>query len=967
MDRATLTLLFVLCFMAVDKALKSVEQILEVHRHPQLAEDVDHEYEDKYELANRMTNTAIIAEMNCLERMGLTSKVLKAMDASKSTTLRFQASENCTFLKDQLVEVQSEHSHEKVEESQSTSGGSSFFGSTKKSTIHKYVKKVKEYHWTVDMHWEISIFSGTNVDKKIVLKIRDSSSIVVTQSERAPLEESREHPVVDLSLTWLLQQIDVEKGTAKFTIDAEKSKTPRRNEQVDKAMDFFCSRMTSWVRAIKLHFSYHLQLEVINKNNPVIPEPANPPSLGNSCSAVELFHPIVPLMEDKSEDSDSEIQPLHDNDVTQPKSTLSLASPLSSSDDDKKVGLLLSGDDSIKLLNEQVRSLEQKLQSLQNTFPSAHLVKLISIAEATLFLLCDHSEKLSQQYQYSMQYMEKMLEDQLIMAIGKRVSTADLEQFVRFHNAKFLALPPKPFCHAIGRPNHFPYGVLSIESQGESDSFEPIETLVREVESPSSLKIPLNAATTLELTGKTYLHGWMNHRSQETSHQAYQLSARARQFSSFLLVVGTMAGPDQLKPKDAIILQNKDEVIIELLLEELPSAKEFKDAIQSLSPEQQSFAKSFRSMQLESSVFGVCVIQIKPQLEALLGLPEDSLAKEIKLTEDLMQLFVEYQVPSDLLSYDGDCSPTISTRDKVDNVREHVKAVLDVIDGTKEKQLEQRTMEADMAVEAAVADGAGAGSSYSRPDDMKVRKLKKKAAGRSLEMASSSSVMMQSAPMVRLGMAPPPPPGALMANTRDVNRSVRRSEPAEAPMLSTESFGKVSDAVSTEPTSQSKAFDSTPSTSNNAADFTSMPKLLDSTIEKYNKDSALRSTKIKTSDTWSRCRQENLLTKAVKTTLYSSEVKTETNKAFDLLDALSRSGSLPIAYSDLHVVLCVTHCFEKDVMDTVVQDNINPIERLELSTLLLASTIHGTFPTKLIAEDTEKKRFESTFPLFIEG
>ncbi len=117
-----------------------------------------------------------------------------------------------------------------------------------------------------------------------------------------------------------------------------------------------------------------------------------------------------------------------------------------------------------------------------------------------------------------------------------------------------------------------------------------------------------------------------------------------------------------------------------------------------------------------------------------------------------------------------------------------------------------------------------------------------------------------------------------------------------------------------------------------------MPKRLDFAIVKYDKDSALRSTKIKTSDTWSRCRQENLLTTAVKTTLRSLVVKAETKKAFDLLDALSRTGSLPIAYSDLHLVLCVTHCSEKDMMDTVVQDNINPIERLELSTLLLGST-----------------------------
>ena len=49
-------------------------------------------------------------------------------------------------------------------------------------------------------------------------------------------------------------------------------------------------------------------------------------------------------------------------------------------------------------------------------------------------------------------------------------------------------------------------------------------------------------------------------------------------------------------------------------------------------------------MQLESTLFGICVIQIKPQLEKLLNLDNDSLTKEIQLTQDLQQLFIEYQV-----------------------------------------------------------------------------------------------------------------------------------------------------------------------------------------------------------------------------------------------------------------------------------------------------------------------------------
>ena len=103
-----------------------------------------------------------------------------------------------------------------------------------------------------------------------------------------------------------------------------------------------------------------------------------------------------------------------------------------------------------------------------------------------------------------------------------------------------------------------------------------------------------------------------------------------------------------------------------MLLEELPTAKEFKDAIQSLSEEQQRFCKAYRQMQLASSVFGVCVIQIKPQLEALLGLPSDALDKEMKLTQDLMELFVEFQVPSDLLSCNS-FDDNVARADKISN------------------------------------------------------------------------------------------------------------------------------------------------------------------------------------------------------------------------------------------------------------------------------------------------------------
>jgi hypothetical protein len=145
-------------------------------------------------------------------------------------------------------------------------------------------------------------------------------------------------------------------------------------------------------------------------------------------------------------------------------------------------------------------------------------------------------------------------------------------------------------------------------------------------------------------------------------------------------------------------------------------------------------------------------------------------------------------------------------------------------------------------------------------------------------------------------------------------------------------------------------------------DFTMMPKILDAAIEEHDTDNALRSTIIKTSDTWTRSRQENLLTKIRSSTLRSSDIKSEKDKAFDLLDALSRSGPLPISCSELHVIISVTHCFEKDVMGTVIQDNINPIEKLEMSTLLIASTLHGVPAGQLVRDDSDRSRLTTSFP-----
>lgn len=325
-------------------------------------------------------------------------------------------------------------------------------------------------------------------------------------------------------------------------------------------------------------------------------------------------------------------------------------------------------------LEEQKRSMTAKCAELAEVFPRDE--KLVTMAEAAIQLTLLHSQQISQFYSDGVDYIEDMLRKQLIAAIGKEVTPVDFANYMTFHNRKIFRdeFQPQPFSYAIRRPDHYPEGVLSIESQLADGSIaDPISTVVSRREATTPLKFSIHAAANVSFTGECYLHAFVGHRFSGQSASQLSLNARARQFSSFLVLVGRISGPGQFEPKFGMIVQNKDDIKIPLDLETIPTPKEFGDAISSLSPEQQRFATAFRSMQLASTLFAVCVIQIKPQLEKLLKLPYDSLTKEIQMTQDLLEMFIKYQIPSDLLSYGG-----VPDRDevaKVGEVKGHIKAM----------------------------------------------------------------------------------------------------------------------------------------------------------------------------------------------------------------------------------------------------------------------------------------------------
>ena len=56
-----------------------------------------------------------------------------------------------------------------------------------------------------------------------------------------------------------------------------------------------------------------------------------------------------------------------------------------------------------------------------------------------------------------------------------------------------------------------------------------------------------------------------------------------------------------------------------------------------------------------------------------------------------------------------------------------------------------------------------------------------------------------------------------------------------------------------------------------------------------------------------------------------------------------------------------THCFDESLLDTVVQNNVNPIERSERSLLIMASTLHRR-PAEQLVRGEHVQRLAANAP-----
>ncbi|KAL7569633.1 hypothetical protein ACA910_008291 [Epithemia clementina (nom. ined.)] len=827
----------------VEQTLENLRLILNETRSIQKATDQDHTYEDKYSLVEFVTMNTWHSLADAFHAIGLLNFTdLHQKNANASDLfLHSKAKTDCDMIAEEEVEVRDNKVKYEVNGKYSETFTRSHF--------------VTQYTWKVTESYEIYLCFGScknknNVEgKQDLARSRTMSSTVVTTSKSKPTQCPKIFTLDPINISWLLKRFSP--GGFKFKINrnVESCKTPRRNDDVEAVLKHHDS-LIDWLTHMEKYF-----------HSIYIPPQYEGSTLKNEILQREVdWLSVVPLFENSTVLTPDRLELLHKN---------------------------------------EQNSLKSMLENAVELFPDSASGAMVSSVEASLLIVLKHMKLVLWMHRQSTELVEKMLREQLVQAIGKEIGPQDFLQYMNFHSKNFFTheFSPQPFSVAVRHGNSTPVGSFSVEQQ-TNDGYEPIQVLSRRTSGlgKAPFIIPLNAATNVEITGDRFLYGWMRYEFESPSSTQRMITARlvanARQFSSFILLVGVVTGPSTFDAKAGIILTNKDEVLVPILTETLPSAQEFKDAISSLSPEQQSFARAFRAMQLESSVFGICVIQIKPQLEKLLNLPVGSLAKEIKLTEDLMTLFLEYHIPADLMSFDGG-DPSWNTTQKVKIVKQHVAAVNSVIDSIKVENLHEE-------------------------------KLKAKA-----------RTFASGQPTVSHGEGPSHSPSS---NPYSSQGGGSRSPNAHSSTATTDSSGGKHGSQKNETYSGEHREE-------HDEDFTKIPFKLDMLIGKLDTDGYLRSMTIKTSQAWTLKRKVNLLLEAVSTTIgqYS-----EKRRAFDLLDAITRSGNLPIKCSEIHVVIGVSHNFVDSVMRTLYVDNINPINKAEKSLLLLGSEIFKRKPTDLV-------------------
>jgi hypothetical protein len=169
----------------VQKCLEKMSLLLGTNKAATFAtaDHVQHRYEDKYLLAEYLTNTSAACYLNALTHLGLSAahqSVLQqwALNPTKDISLRFSKTEECTFV---------EKRERDVEDPTRIEVTTGFLRNTA-----KVITKVTEYVYCFKAKYTVAAFSGVgeNSEEYLVLTERTAVQEVVTRSNSSPYKES---------------------------------------------------------------------------------------------------------------------------------------------------------------------------------------------------------------------------------------------------------------------------------------------------------------------------------------------------------------------------------------------------------------------------------------------------------------------------------------------------------------------------------------------------------------------------------------------------------------------------------------------------------------------------------------------------------------------------------------------------------------------------------------------------------
>ncbi|CAE7810338.1 TRPT1, partial [Symbiodinium necroappetens] len=821
--------------------------------------------------------------------------------------------------------------------------------------------EVQEHLWNWTATWRLYVTTPGSNQSFPLLSGSGGTTLKTMTTPPAKPQQPRPTaecaPTLELDMTWLARRLRA--GAVDFTVNrtAPDCRTPARNKDMQAALSFFKKVHLLGDSAANILMG---QLgTLLGGDTPGVAKPG------------EVFQPVLAMFALDGATAASRPVLAADMDVVLSAHRRSLLAHRESQN--QHLGRIADGSDV---------SLNPSLISL-----------LIVVQEMA---------SLARQLTSAVRELERMLQEQLTAAIGKTLQPVDFGEYMEFHTGELLrpAYKPRPFVFAVRRAQHHPEGTVSIEVS-QQNSHQAISSFGLHREAAPVMRMQLSSAATISFTGEHFVHAAVFHQFARQQKQDLRLVARARQLSCFVLVVGKIISSDTFKPAAALIIQNKDELVIPLLLETVPSPKEFLDSIQSLSPEQQRFAKAFRKMQLSSSLFAVAIVQIKPALEKVmslvlgsqtlkfaavikrqwllvrvaspsvqvLNLPEHSLTKEIQLTQDLIELFVRYQVAPDLMSYEpwssgvAEKAARVTAADKLAAVKSHVKSLWETIAASKQKQLQEKQEEVKMrnmqscGAEDCSINAGVSWTNYANDQEESWQELGGYEPPTTVQMKLSGS----SGRMAKKAKIQEPVNYMSRSVTLEA-ASPKVMKAADAP--SAEQQPPAQDAPSPPPPPP-QAREAAEAADSGAFDYTQLPHQLDANYLKFDSDAVLRPTKIDLATVWTKQEQPGLLGDSRSRQLREADQRAETNKAFDLLDALSRSGAEALE-SSLHIVVAATHCFDETILNTLVQQNRNPIEKMERSMLIMASTLHRT-PLDQLIHPGEVDRVRALMPTVFAG